>query len=64
MALKTKCQTPGAHFTTKIEPSKIKVYIALPFDLQLTEAQAALLEANIHNVLELCLAPHFSREQS
>lgn len=60
MALKTRCQTPGAIFHTKIEPKKIEAQVDLPFALNLSEKEAKLLERNLHNVLELALASFFN----
>lgn len=63
MATQTPCQTPGTHFATQIRSSSINVYLtgeSLAERLQgLTEAQAEILEANIHNALELVLARYF-----
>ncbi len=60
MAIRTKCQTPGAIFKTHISEKTIDVNIILPMKLNLTEAQAALLEKNIHNLLEVALSGLFS----
>jgi hypothetical protein len=60
MAIKTKCQTPGAVFETRITTTGILVNVKMPMKLNLTSAQAALLEKNIHNLLEVALAPLFS----
>jgi len=60
MAIKTECQTPGAVFHTKINGRSIELKVDLPKDLLLTEKQAELLEANLHNAMELVLAPYFS----
>lgn len=59
MAQKTRCQTPGTMFSTRINSNSVRVGLELPFELNLTEAQAELLEANIHNAMELVLAPFF-----
>lgn len=59
MAMKTKCQTPGALFSTLIHPERILVSVVLPFDLDLDERSAELLERNLHNALELVLARYF-----
>jgi len=59
MAIKTKCQTPGAHFHTKISARVIDCKIELPMELDLTNEEAALLETNLHNALELVLARYF-----
>lgn len=60
MAIETTCQTPGAEFATHIRTDGVTVGVALPFDLDLDEEGAALLEANLHNALELVLAPYFT----
>lgn len=65
MAVKTKCQTPGTNFTTNIcdvpgiPYTLIAISLRLPMMLNMTEEQAGLLEDNIHNALELVLAPYF-----
>lgn len=59
MAITTPCQTNGAVFHTNITGQDIYLHIELPFEIHLDEAQAEILEANIHNVMELVLAPHF-----
>jgi len=58
-ALETECQTPGAVYDTEIGPKDVKVDVKLPGELDLDEDQAELLEKNLHNVVELALAPHF-----
>ncbi len=62
MATATRCQTPGAVYWVIIGPDRIAVDVDLPFDLALGEDDAALLEANLHNMVELVLAPYFARE--
>lgn len=59
MSIETKCQTPGAVFETRISDASVSVEVTLPFPLNLTEAQAQLLEASLHNAMELVLAQHF-----
>ena len=59
MANQTPCQTPGSQFHTHISSKRIETTIDLPDSLNLTEAQAELLDINIHNALELALAPYF-----
>lgn len=59
MALATTCQTSGAEFHTSISETEVKVRVELPFPLMLTDEEAMLLEANIHNVMELVLSPLF-----
>lgn len=61
-ALETECQTPGAIYDTEIGPKDVKVDVKLPGELDLDEDQAELLEKNLHNVVELALAPHFATE--
>ena len=58
-ALKTPCQTSGAIFDTKISDSEVEISVKIPFDLDLDEDEAKLLEANLHNALELVLRPYF-----
>lgn len=59
MAIETVCQTPGTQFSTSIHRDSIQINIVLSRYLELTEEQAEVLEINIHNALELVLAPHF-----
>ncbi len=64
MANKTICQTPGAQFHTQIKPNVISCKVDLPFELKLTPEQAKILDTNIHNVMELVLAPYFAEKTS
>lgn len=59
MAEPTACQTPGATFNTWVDPLTVMVSVDLPFALALSEEQAKILEANMHNAVELVLAPYF-----
>lgn len=63
MALVTECQTPGANVVTRIhkidDTTVVSVAFDLPFRLELTEEQADQLERNMHNAMELVLAPFF-----
>jgi hypothetical protein len=59
MAIKTVCQTPGAVFHTSIKSKQVSCIIDLPKSLKLDKEQAELLDANIHNAMELVLAPYF-----
>ncbi len=61
-ALKTKCQTPEAQYHIEINNDKISVEVDLPMDLDLSEADAKLLESNIHNMMELVLAQYFIKD--
>lgn len=61
MALATPCQTSGAQFHVYVGEIGVMVAVDMPIDkkLDLTEAEAKTLEANLHNAVELVLAPHF-----
>lgn len=59
MALPTRCQTPGAEFFTSIGKTFIEIAVELPFDLALDQLQAEELDTNLHNAVELVLAPYF-----
>jgi hypothetical protein len=58
-AVKTKCQTPDAQFNIEINDKSVSVKVELPMKLDLSESEAKLLESNIHNAMELVLAPYF-----
>ncbi len=58
MAIATRCQTPDACYTIEIHESEISVKVETRGRLDLSESEAKLLEANIHNVLELVLRPY------
>lgn len=57
MALATRCQAPGVIFHTTITPNQVTVACDLPAPVDLAEADAELLEANLHNLVEIALAP-------
>ena len=59
MAIKTKCQTPGVVFHTTINSNKVDVSLVFTKELDLTKKEATLLEANIHNALELVFSRYF-----
>lgn len=59
MAVETPCQTSGAIFHTHISSDKITVTVDLGKVINLTDESAELLEANLHNALELVLAPYY-----
>lgn len=61
MAIETPCQTPGTTFHTAIDRRGSWTAVELPFDLNLSEDDAKVLEANIHNALELVFAPFFKK---
>jgi hypothetical protein len=60
MAVRTACQTPGTLFHTAISAREVSVTAELPGSLDLSEGEAVLLEANLHNAVELVLAPYFA----
>lgn len=62
MAIETKCQTDGAVYNIEISSSEINISVKVPFELELTEDEAKLLESNIHNVLELVLSKYFTEK--
>ncbi len=64
MAVKTICQTPGAVFHTTINKKTVSCTVDLPTPLNLTESQAQLLDSNIHNAMELVLAPYFTEQKT
>ena len=60
-AVKTKCQTEGAVYQTDISEKNVSINVKIPFNLDLDNDEAKLLEDNIHNALELVLAPYFKK---
>lgn len=58
-AMETPCQTPEAHYNIEINGDKISVVINLPSKLELSLEEAKILEANIHNTMELVLSRFF-----
>lgn len=62
MAMETPCQTSGAMFHTEINNLGITASVDFGKEINLTENQAEVLEANIHNALELVLAPFFMED--
>lgn len=59
---KTVCQTPDAQFHVKVADNKVSISVDLPIHLNLTEKEAKILETNMHNAMELVLAPYFFKE--
>lgn len=59
MVIEIPCQTPGAVFHITMSGSQVAVSVDLPLKLELTEEAAAVLEANIHNAIELVLIPYW-----
>ena len=60
-AVRTECQTGGAVYKIDISEDNITAVVNLPFELQLDKDEAKLLESNIHNALELVMAPYFKK---
>ena len=52
----------GAIYNTEITSQRVSVSVELPFKLEISEEEAKLLDALIHNQLELVLRPYFPRE--
>ena len=63
MALETKCLTPDANFTTIISGNKVESKVILPFQIELNEEQAEILEKLIHNQMELVLRCYFNESR-
>ena len=59
---KTVCQTPDAQFHVKVSDNKVSCSVDLPIHLKLSEKEAKILETNIHNAMELVLAPYFIKK--
>jgi hypothetical protein len=49
--------TPGAEFAVTVKGHFVEVRVWMPVPLELTAEQAAALEGNLHNAVELALAP-------
>lgn len=58
-AIQTECQTPDAIFNINIDKNEITCNVKLPFDINLNEEEAKILEANIHNSMEVILSKYF-----
>jgi hypothetical protein len=59
----TQCQTPAAVFHIAISDRSVSAVVDLPHSLDLSDDAATLLEANVHNALELALAPYFGQRR-
>lgn len=59
MAVATECQTSGATYFTRITSEALAVTVDFGRMLELGEEDAAELEANVHNALELVLARYW-----
>jgi hypothetical protein len=61
LAVPTPCQTPGAIFHVHVTDGEIAIRVEVP--LSFSEAEAELLDANLHNAIELVLAPFFKEKR-
>lgn len=61
-ALETPCQTPGVEYNINISENKINIEIDLQTSLNIDENEAEILEANIHNSIEVILSKYFKDE--
>lgn len=59
----TPCQTPGAQFHIGVSSAAISVRVEFGRLMDISRADAILLEANLHNAVELALAPLWARSQ-
>lgn len=55
----TPCQTPGAQYHTEVGDHQVGVTVDLPSGVEVTPERAALLDTDMHNAMELVLAPDF-----
>lgn len=60
MAISTQCQTPDAVYHTNVWQDRVSITVDLPHDLGITAKEAQTLETNMHNAMELVLAPYFT----
>ena len=59
MAVETGCLTSGAIFHTSIQEKSVSVVVELPFQLEISEKEAEILDILIHNQMEVLLRPYF-----
>ncbi len=59
MAIETKCLTPNAVYHISISEKQVIAKVDLPFALDIDEPEAEVLEALIHNQLELILRSYY-----
>jgi hypothetical protein len=62
MPANRKCLTPGAEFTTQVTSSAVLVVAYFPGRLDLSEAQAATLDNELHDAVEAVLARYWPQE--
>lgn len=58
---KTKCLTSGAYFSTEINQDRVGISVDMPFDLEIDENEAEILETLLHNAVEIVLRPYFKK---
>jgi ribosomal protein S18 acetylase RimI-like enzyme len=58
-AISTPCQTPEVNYDTVINDHQIGVTAEMPMPVNLDEQQAETLDRNLHNMMEMVLAPLF-----
>mgnify|MGYP003140798515 FL=1 len=59
MAIETKCLTSDAVYYISISEKQVIAKVDLPFALDIDEPEAEVLEALIHNQLELILRSYY-----
>jgi len=59
MAVETGCLTNGAIFVTSIQEKSVSVVVELPFQLEISEKEAEILDILIHNQMEILLRLYF-----
>jgi hypothetical protein len=61
-AIASDCMTPDANYKTKVSDGYVSVYVKIPDNVEfaeLDEKESIQLEKNLHNAVELVLAPYF-----
>jgi hypothetical protein len=62
MAVATICQTSGTQYHTTITSTGVSCSVEFSAPIVLTDQEAAILDANMHNAMELVLARYFEQE--
>ena len=55
----TACLTSGAYFDTNISSRSVSISVDMPFELNISEAEAIELETLLHNAVELVMSRYF-----
>lgn len=58
-AVETSCQTKNVEYTVDIKPKCISIQAVLPSELEIDEEESKILDANLHNAVELVLSKYF-----